>query len=40
MPTYVAILGPKAGPIMAISAQVLRSIFLILCVVTMWFVWI
>jgi len=40
MPTYVAILGPKAGPVMAISAQVLRSVFLIIGVVVMWFVWI
>ena len=40
MPTYVAILGPKAGPVMAISAQVLRSIFLIIFATVMWFVWI
>ena len=39
MPTYVAVLGPKAGPIMAISAQILRSIFLIICVIAMWFLW-
>jgi len=39
MPTYVAILGPKAGPVMAISAQVLRSIFLIISAVVMWIVW-
>ncbi|MHC4404720.1 MAG: nucleoside recognition protein, partial [Planctomycetota bacterium] len=39
MPTYVAILGPKAGPVMAISAQVLRSIFLIICAVVMWCLW-
>ncbi|MEE9603222.1 MAG: hypothetical protein V3V75_07950, partial [Thermoguttaceae bacterium] len=40
MPTYVAVLGPKAGPVMAISAQVLRSIFLVMCAVVMWLVWI
>jgi hypothetical protein len=39
LPTYVAVLGPKAGPIMAISAQVLRSIFLIIFIVVMWSVW-
>jgi hypothetical protein len=39
MPTYVAILGPKAGPIMAVSAQILRSIFLIICTIVMWCVW-
>ena len=39
MPTYVAVLGPKAGPVMAITAQVLRSIFLAMCAVVMWFVW-
>ena len=30
LPTCVAVLGPKAGVIMAVSAQVLRSIFLII----------
>ncbi len=39
MPTYVAVLGPKAGPIMAVSAQILRSIFLIICATVMWCVW-
>lgn len=39
LPTYVAVLGPKAGVIMAVSAQILRSIFLIIFIVLMWFVW-
>ncbi len=39
MPTYVAVLGPRAGPAMAIGAQVLRSIFLMICAVVMWIVW-
>jgi hypothetical protein len=39
LPTYIAVLGPRAGVVMAITAQVLRSIFLILCIVVMWFVW-
>jgi hypothetical protein len=39
LPTYVAILGPKRGLVLAVSAQVLRSIFLILFVVVLWRVW-
>ncbi len=39
LPTYVAVLGPKTGLVMAVSAQVLRSIFLIICIVAMWMVW-
>ena len=39
LPTYVAVLGPKAGVVMAVSAQVLRSIFLIIFIVLMWSVW-
>ncbi len=39
LPTYVAILGPKAGLIMAFSAQLIRSIFLLMFVVLLWFVW-
>ncbi len=40
LPTYVAVLGPKAGFIMSVSAQVLRSIFLIIFIILMWFIWI
>jgi hypothetical protein len=39
LPTYVAVLGPKVGFVMAVSAQVLRSIFLILFIVLMWLFW-
>ncbi|MBW8016156.1 MAG: nucleoside recognition protein [Planctomycetes bacterium] len=39
LPTYVAVLGPKAGVVMAVSAQVLRSIFLIIFIVLMWSIW-
>jgi hypothetical protein len=39
MPTYVAVLGPRAGVVLAISAQVLRSIFLILCILLMVWIW-
>jgi len=39
MPTYIAVLGPKAGMVMAISAQVLRSIFLIMSIIVMWMIW-
>lgn len=39
LPTYIAVLGPKAGIVMAVSAQILRSIFLIIFIVLMWSVW-
>jgi hypothetical protein len=39
LPTYVAVLGPRAGMVLAISAQVLRSIFLILCILLMVWIW-
>jgi len=39
LPTYVAILGPRAGSVMAISAQILRSIFLITVTAVMWWLW-
>jgi len=39
LPTYVATLGPKAGPVMAVTAQVLRSLFLIVFIIILWFAW-
>jgi len=39
LPTYVAVLGPRPGLIMAVSAQVLRISFMIPCTVIMWYVW-
>ncbi|MCP4717352.1 MAG: nucleoside recognition protein [Deltaproteobacteria bacterium] len=39
LPTYIAILGPRPGLTMAICAQVLRSIFLLICTVALWVLW-
>ncbi len=39
LPTYLAVLGPRAGLIMAIGAQVLRMAFLAGCTVVMLMIW-
>lgn len=39
IPTYVAVLGPRPGMVLAILAQVLRSIFLIIATIVMWVLW-
>lgn len=39
LPTYIAILGPRTGAVMAILAQVFRSIFLIIVTAVMWWLW-
>ncbi|MFW5846048.1 MAG: hypothetical protein ACOCXJ_07465 [Planctomycetota bacterium] len=39
LPTYIAVLGPKAGSVMAVSAQVLRIIFVGLGIIALWFLW-
>ena len=39
MPTYIAVLGVKAGTVLSISAQVLRMIFLTLATIGLWFIW-
>ena len=39
LPTYLAVLGPRAGLIMAISAQVLRIFFMAVCTVALWIFW-
>ncbi len=39
LPTYLAVLGPRAGLIMAIGAQVLRMTFLAGCTAVMWMIW-
>ncbi len=40
LPTYVAILGARAGLFMAVSAQVLRMLFLLLCTALLMLMWI
>jgi hypothetical protein len=39
LPTYLAVLGPRAGLIMAITAQVLRIFFMAVCTVALWIFW-
>lgn len=39
LPSYIAILGPRSGSVMAISAQILRTIFLIFVTAIMWLIW-
>jgi len=39
LPTYVAILGPRPGLIMAVSAQVLRMMFLLVCTLGLMSFW-
>lgn len=39
MPTYIAILGARKGSALAITAQVLRSLFLVIATMGMWCLW-
>ena len=39
LPTYLAVLGPRAGLVMAVSAQVLRVVFLAACTAVLWMLW-
>ncbi len=39
LPTYVAILGARAGTIMAVTAQVLRVLFLLFCTLGLMLLW-
>ncbi len=39
LPTYLAVLGPRAGLVMAVSAQVLRVTFLAACTAGLWIIW-
>ncbi len=39
LPTYLAVLGPRAGLVMAVSAQVLRVAFLAACTGGLWIIW-
>ncbi|BCA79019.1 hypothetical protein AOP6_0806 [Desulfuromonas sp. AOP6] len=39
LPTYVAVLGPRAGTFMAVSAQVLRMLFLLICTCALMVYW-
>ncbi len=39
MPTYVAILGARPGMVMAISAQIIRMLFLFLCTLGLMWLW-
>ena len=39
LPTYLAVLGPRAGLVMAVSAQVLRVVFLAACTAGLWMLW-
>ncbi len=39
LPTYIAVLGPRAGTIMAVSAQALRVAFVAGCTIALWFIW-
>ncbi len=39
LPTYLAVLGPRAGLVMAVSAQILRIIFLAACTTGLWVLW-
>jgi len=39
LPTYIAILGPRPGTIMAVSAQVIRMLFLLLCTLGLMSYW-
>lgn len=39
LPTYIAVLGPRPGTFMAVSAQVLRMLFLLLCTCILMMYW-
>ena len=39
LPTYLAVLGPRAGLVMAVSAQVLRVTFLAASTAGLWIIW-
>lgn len=39
LPTYIAVLGPRPGTFMAVSAQVLRMLFLLLCTSILMMYW-
>lgn len=39
LPTYIAILGARPGMFMAISAQVIRMLFLLLCTIALMYYW-
>jgi hypothetical protein len=39
LPTYIAILGARPGMFMAISAQVIRMFFLLLCTIALMYYW-
>ena len=39
LPTYIAVLGPRAGLVLAISAQLLRVMFLALSTAVLWMIW-
>jgi hypothetical protein len=39
LPTYIAVLGPRPGAFMAVSAQVLRMMFLLICTCILMMYW-